>query len=551
MNHALKLLLGTACALLLPSVAIAESPVLPARIATVAQQYTEDGIYPAMVLAMVDDGRVQVAGFGKLADGHAPDGQTVFEIGSVTKTFTALLLAQGVLAQRWTLDTPVASLLPDYKIPSRDGKPITLGLLAEQFSGLPRLPGNLQPADLGNPYADYGTDRLKAFLAGYTLPRDPGAAYEYSNLGFGLLGEALAQHLTLSFGALLQRDVLVPLGMESSGVELTASMRTRLAIGHDEAGKPARHWQFGALGGAGALLSTGDDMLRYLQANMGLLKTPLAAAMQLAHEPRRDIGGGDRIGLAWMTHHTPHGDVVWHNGETGGYSSFIGFTSDGRRGVVILTNATGAPQDLGFAALLPSAPLPVVHKAIALSNEQLDACVGQYTLAPGFTLSVFRRGGQLFAQATGQGAFPLFASAPDTFFAKVAPITIDFERGADGKVDALTLHQNGHDQHAPRTDSAHAAGGTPSVRLDPALLRDYVGRYALGEGAEFAVTVQHGQLYVQLTGQAAYPVYAKAKDHFFYTVVDAQLDFERGAAGKVVALVLHQNGKDLRAPRQP
>jgi D-alanyl-D-alanine-carboxypeptidase/D-alanyl-D-alanine-endopeptidase len=135
MNHALKLLLETALAMLLPAAAMAEPPVLSARIATVVQQYTEDGIYPAMVLAMVDDGRVQVTGFGKLADGQAPDGQTVFEIGSVTKTFTALLLAQGVLAQRWTLDMPVASLLPDYKIPSRDGKPITLGLLAEQFSG--------------------------------------------------------------------------------------------------------------------------------------------------------------------------------------------------------------------------------------------------------------------------------------------------------------------------------------------------------------------------------------------------------------------------------
>jgi CubicO group peptidase (beta-lactamase class C family) len=550
MKHALKLLLGVAWAMLLPA-AMAEPPVLPARIATVAQQYTEDGVYPAMVLAMVDDGRVQVAGFGRLADGQAPDGQTVFEIGSVTKTFTALLLAQGVLAQRWTLDTPVASLLPDYRIPSRDGKPITLGLLAEQFSGLPRLPGNLQPADLGNPYADYGVDKLKAFLAGYTLPRDPGAAYEYSNLGFGLLGEALAESSKLSYGALLQRDVLVPLRMESTGAELTASMRRRLAPGHDEEGKPARHWQLGALGGAGALLSTGNDMSRYLQANMGLLKTPLAVAMQFAHEPRRDIGRGDRIGLAWMTHHTPHGDVVWHNGETGGYSSFIGFTSDGHRGVVILTNATGAPQDLGFAALLPAEPLPVVHKAIAVSSAQLDAYTGQYRLAPGVVLNVFRRGDRLFAQATGQGAFPLFASARDAFFARIAPITIDFERDAAGAVGALVLHQNGHEQRAPRNQGATAADGLTSVRLDPALLKDYIGLYTLAPGVEFAITVEHDQLYAQLTGQAAYPVYAKAKDHFFYTVVDAQLDFERDAQGKVDALLLHQNGRDQRAKRQP
>jgi CubicO group peptidase (beta-lactamase class C family) len=545
----MKLILGTSLALL-PAAAIAKSPVLPARIASVAQQYAEAGVYPAMVVVMVGDGRAQVAGFGQLADGKVPDGRTVFEIGSVTKTFTALLLAQAVQAKAVSLDTPVAQLLPDFSIPARGGKPITLGLLAEQFSGLPRMPCNWHPADLGNPYADYGRDLLKAFLADYKLPRDPGAAYEYSNLGFGLLGEALAARAKMSYGELLQRDVLEPLDMRSSGVELTPAMRARLAPGHDERGQLARHWTFGSLAAAGAVLSDGDDMLRYLRANMGELKTPLAAAMQRAQQPRRDIGGGDRIGLAWMTHHTPHGDVIWHNGETGGYSSFIGFTPDGRRGVVILTNGTGAPQELGFAALLPSAPLPVLHKAIAMPPAQLDAYVGSYTLAPGFTLEVFSRADQLFAQATGQGAFPLFASAPDAFFARLAPITIDFERGADGKVDGLVLHQDGHDRHAPRTKGAVAADGTRSVSLDPASLHDYVGRYALGSGAQFGVTVQHGQLFVQLTGQAAYPVHAKAKDHFFYTVVDAQLDFERDADGKVVALVLHQNGQDLRAPRQ-
>lgn len=553
MKNPPRLMMGAAFWMVLSTAtatATADPAVLPARIAKVAQQYTEAGVYPAMVMVMVDGDRTQVAGFGKLADGRAPDGDTVFEIGSVTKTFTALLLAQSVLAGELTLDTPVATLLPGFKIPSRNGKPITLGLLAEQYSGLPRLPGNLRPADLGDPYADYGRDRLKAFLSGYALPRDPGAAYEYSNLGFGLLGDALAQHAHLGYGELLRRKVLAPLGMHSSGVELTPALRERLAPGHDERGQPAKHWRLGALEGAGALLSSGADMLPYLQASMGQRKTPLNAAMALTHTPRRDIGDSDRIGLAWMIHHTPQGDVVWHNGETGGYSSFMGFTSDGRRGVVILANATGAPQELGFAALLPSAPLPVVHKAIAVPSAQLDAYVGQYMLAPGFALNVTRRDDQLFAQAVGQTAFPIFASAHDAFFAKVAAITIDFERDAAGKIDALILHQGGIDRRARRTDSATAMDGARSVPLDPAVLRGYVGRYTLAPGVEFAITVEHGQLYARLTGQAAYPVYATAADHFFYTVVDARLDFERDASGRVVALVLHQNGHDRRASRE-
>jgi serine-type D-Ala-D-Ala carboxypeptidase/endopeptidase len=149
--------------------------------------------YQTLVFGVVDGDKSEVVAFGKLDDGKVPDGDTVYEIGSVTKTFTATLLAQAVLSGRVTLDTPVAQLLPDFKIPSRGDKEITLGELATQHSGLPGMPSNFLPTDQANPYADYDSAKLKAFLAGYELRRDPGAAYEYSNLGFGLLGYALAQ----------------------------------------------------------------------------------------------------------------------------------------------------------------------------------------------------------------------------------------------------------------------------------------------------------------------------------------------------------------------
>lgn len=545
-------LLLSAC---LPALGMAHAApvtaVIPPRIAKAAAQFADAGAGPALVIAMVDDGRSQIAGYGHLADGRAPDASTVFEIGSVTKTFTALLLAREVQQGTVKLDTPVSALLPDFRIPSRDGKAITLGLLAEQYSGLTRLPDNLQPANPADPYADYGRQRLQAFLAGYALPRDPGAAYEYSNLGFGLLGFALAEHAHISYGELLQREVLAPLGMPSTSAELTPALRTRLAPGHDGAGKPAGHWHLDALAGAGALMSDGTDMLRYLQANMGVAKTPLAEAMKTAQTPRLQAGQLGRIGLAWMTTPTPAGDVIWHNGETGGYASFIGFTADGRHGVAILTNAAVDPQALGFAALSPQLPLPVAHKAVAMSTAQLGAYVGQYALAPGFVLDVFLDGDQLFARATGQGAFPIYASARDAFFAGVGGIAIDFERDAHGKVTGLVLHQNGTDRHADRLTAPTAADGSRAISLAPAVLHDYVGHYALTPGSVFAITEQKGQLLAQLTGQAALPIYPSAKDRFFYTAVDARLDFQRNADGKVTALVLHQNGKTMRALRQP
>src|SRR5262245_19580095 len=181
----------------------AAAGALPERMEKAAQERIAAGIYQTLVFGVVDGDKTEVVAFGKLDDGKAPDGDTVYEIGSITKTFTATLLARALLSGRVTLDTPVAQLLPDFTIPSRGGKEITLGEIGTQHSGLPRLPSNLLPADWTNPYADYDAAKLKTFLEAYQLPRDPGVSYEYSNLGFGLLGYALAQSERTTYAALV------------------------------------------------------------------------------------------------------------------------------------------------------------------------------------------------------------------------------------------------------------------------------------------------------------------------------------------------------------
>lgn len=525
--------------------------LLPTRVEQAIQARITDGEYPAMVVAVVDGKRSHVYGFGKLANGKAPSADTIFQIGSITKTFTATLLAEAVDRGDVKLDTPVSKLLPDFTIPSRNGKPITLGELAMQDSGLPRLPGNLDMANVHDPYADYDAAKLKDFLSKYKLQRDPGASYEYSNLGVGLLGFALARRAGTTYDKLLRSRIFKPLGMTSSSATFSMPLNADWAMGHDESGKPAKPWHLDALASAGAINSTGADMLRYLEANLGQGHGALQAAMQLAHQPRRAIGGDERIGLVWMTRHDKDGDVVWHNGMTGGYASFIGFSANGRHGVVILTNIQQSVDDLGFATLLADAPLAPAEKQVTMSPSRLDAYVGDYQLAPGFILHVFRQDGQLLAQATGQGAFPIFASAADRFFARVADIRIDFQRDRQGKVASLVLHQNGHDRSARRMDAAaiEKASGQRVIKLDKATLSQYVGRYQLAPGAVFDISLEGSQLMARLTGQPAFPVYASARDEFHYTVVDAQLSFKRGADGKVDALVLHQNGADRRAPK--
>ena len=522
----------------------ASAGLLPERVEQAARDRIAAGIYQTLVFGVVDGDKTEVVAFGTLDDGKAPGGDTVYEIGSVTKTFTATLLARAVLAGRVTLDTPVAQLLPDFQIPSRGGKMITLGQLATQHSGLPPMPSNFLPRDPANPYADYDAAKLKAFLAAYALPRDPGASYEYSNLGFGLLGYALAQSENTTYGAVVDEQIFEPLGMTMSGTAFTDAMRAHLAPGHDQTGAAANNWDIDALAGAGAIRSTANDMLRYLKANMGIDPSPLAAAMKLAQQPRSDMAKTMRIGLAWMT--TGNG-IVWHNGMTGGYRSFFGFTADGRRGVVMLANTAVDADDLGFATLDADAPLAPAYKAIVLPSASLDEYVGTYRLADKFLLKVFRMNDGFFVQATGQGAIPIFPSAPNEFFAKLVRISISFTRDPNGVVNGLVLHQNG-DHAAPKLNASELPPEPKEVSLDAATLGDYVGKYQFQFGV-LDVTLKSGHLEAQLTGQPAFPIFASARDRFFWKVVDAQLDFARDAEGKVVTVVLHQNGRNMRASR--
>jgi CubicO group peptidase (beta-lactamase class C family) len=528
----------------------AATPIpLPGRVDQAIRDRVSAGIYPSVVIAIVDGEHSEIHAFGK-ADGSSDAGPaTAYEIGSITKTFTATLLAAAVTSNDLTLDEPVVKLLPGFTVPARNGKVITLGMLAMQDSGLPRLPTNFMPQRQDDPYVGYDVAKLKTFLASYMLPRDPGQSYEYSNLGVALLGHALAVRAGTGYDKLVQKDILGPLGMRRSGVQLADTVQAGLAPGHDAAGRAVPGWHLDLFAGAGGIVSTGADMLRYLQANMGLLPTSLYPAMQLAQTPKSaGPRPEDRIGLVWMTHQLPDGNIIWHSGMTGGYASFIGFTADRRHGVVILTNAAVPVEDLGFATLDAGWQLRATKKRIATTPEQIEEYVGNYQLSPKLVVRVFRDGNQLAAQGTGQQPQPIFASARDEFYANIDDIALSFTRDASNHVTGMILHQHG-DHVAPRISdaAADATQGNTQITLDPTTLEDYIGRYQMPGGALFVVTVQDSQLMARLATQSAFPVFASARDTFFYRVVDAKLDFERDASGKVTAVVLHQNGADHRA----
>lgn len=440
--------------LLVPSMLSTASPVDPKEVQQVLTDAVKNRYTVGIVVGIIDANGKNIYSCGKTAsDGSEVDGDSVFEIGSVTKTFTATLLADMVNRKLVSLDAPVVQFLPKgVKMPTRGGKEITLLDLATHCSGLPRMPGNFKPADPDNPYADYSNENLFEFLSSCTLTRDIGASYEYSNLGAGLLGQALTRKAgKKSYEALLIERIFGPLDMKSSGIMLRPAMSARLARGHSPLLAPVKNWDMDALAGCGAIRSTVNDLLNYVAAYMGLKDSPLAGALAMARQELKDTETPNlRIGLAWHILKLPDASIVWHNGGTAGYHSFVGFDEKKGLGIVVLSNSGNDIDGIGLHFLNSLVPLPKMEprkerKEITLEPAKLETFCGEYQLAPAFILTISKEGHTLFGQASGQSRFVLHPEAETEFFLAEVDAQVSFVRDAAGKVTHLILHQGGQD----------------------------------------------------------------------------------------------------------
>lgn len=279
---------------------------------------------------------------------------SVFEIGSISKTFTALILAQMVQQQKVRLDEPVRDLLPPNTVAKPDGPEITLLDLSDQHSGLPRMPDNFAPSNPQNPYADYNAKLLYAYIAKHGVALPPKPQFEYSNLGVGLLGQALADRAGVPYPELLHQQVTGPLGMNETVIAIPPALQSRFIQGYTPNHQPAHAWDLDALAGAGAIRSTANDMLTYLEAQLhpdhlpaSTLATPngktLPAAIAQTHVIHADVGQGQHIALNWFRHDDT--GTYWHNGGTGGYSSYAAFNPQQDYAIIVLNNTGPGPDD--------------------------------------------------------------------------------------------------------------------------------------------------------------------------------------------------------------
>jgi CubicO group peptidase (beta-lactamase class C family) len=274
----------------------------------------------------------------------------------------------------------------------------------------------------------------------------------------GLLGHVLALKDARSYESLVVERICRPLKMENTRIKLDAKLKARLAPGHTETLAPQANWDLPTLAGAGALRSTVRDLLKFLSANLGLSKSSLTPTLRKTHAVRFHGAAPDLdMALGWHVGRKFDGEIIWHNGQTGGYHSFIGFDPARRRGVAVLSNSANSVDDIALHLLDSRYPLaklkPARERKVARIDYSLyDAYAGRYELAPDLIFTIRRDGDRLTAQLTGQHAMEIFPESATEFFYKAVDAQITFVNDSQGKVTVLILHQHGRDLPAKRIE---------------------------------------------------------------------------------------------------
>lgn len=350
------------------------------NIQSLLQEYAQDNGTPGAALGFIDCGKIHFFSCGNMTGNGDPISEnTIFEIGSVTKVFTTLALMDMVAKGDVRLDDPIELYLPGVKVPEKDGKKITLRHLAVHNSGLPRLPDNLNYSNTPeNPYKDYTIENLYEFLSQHSLQRAPGEQFEYSNLGMGLLGHVLCLRSGKNYEELISNVLTQKLGMNQTLIEMKSDTQEKFAIGH-QCGKAVPYWNFQqSTAGAGALRSNIKDMALFLAANMGLTQSPITNLLQQCHQ-QYDQNPTFSVGLGWILSKSNDTELIWHNGGTGGFRSYLGFNPKNQRGVVILSNSAEEwPDELGHLLLDPNYKRPVIDKTLSNNSDYLNKFSGPY-----------------------------------------------------------------------------------------------------------------------------------------------------------------------------
>ncbi len=420
---------------------LSAAPALPDDVRIEIEKRINNQLSIGIVVGLIDTNGTSFYSFGRSSlDGNDPINEdSVFQIASVTKLFTGDLMADSISRGEVSETDPLEKYLPPgITVPSWGGRSMTLLDLATHTAGLPTTPDNFVTEDTANPYADFDTQALYAGINGTELSRKPGTEHEYSNFGFGLLGHALANRIGTTYAALLEKRLLSPLGLTNTSTQLSPSMAARLVKGYSGV-VDSLPWEL-PVASFGGLYSTPRDLARFVEANAGILSTPLYPAMTNAQALRFSDDQGNRIGLAWFHFAVGSTDLVWHNGQVGGFTSFAGINPDKKRGVIILSNSEYGITRLGFHLLASDFPLDEAPIPATVTAETLKGYIGRFALdGDAFEIGLHR--GHLAATLESLGAtvVTLYPASDNTFFINELPFFLQFKVNAHSRAESVNF----------------------------------------------------------------------------------------------------------------
>jgi len=403
---------------------------------------------PSIAVGIIDSSGMHFYNYGKTKNenGKIVDERTIYEIGSISKVFTSLLLAELVAEGKMKLDDPIEKYLPNVQVPNYKGVKITLKHLATHNSGLPRLPVNLNLGeDPDNPYAHYDEKMLLDFLEKYKLASEPGTKHEYSNLGAGILGYILTKESGMSLEGLFQKKVGDKLQFENTVTTLSTSQKENLALGH-AGGDVVPNWDFqDALAGGGAFKSNVFEMLSFLKMQLPLDGNEISSAVKSTQKLQDHVQ--TKMGLGW---HFYKENIRWHNGGTGGYKSFCGIDLEKNRGVVVLSNSTFSVDDLGLHLLDENEAIEKLRPIAKVDSNIFEDYVGKYILSGMMAVDVFSKEDKLYFQFFGQPAYRIYPESETLYFMLEIDVELDFVKDENGKVKSFIFTQDNYKQEVKR-----------------------------------------------------------------------------------------------------
>ncbi len=551
--HALFLILAVAAAF--PAWAAVPPETVAAIDKMLAASYpaSEPG---AAVLVAMDGEMLLRKGYGmadlELSVPIEPD--MAFEIGSVTKQFTAAAILMLAERGQLRLDDDITRHLPDFPT---QGRKITIEHLLTHTSGIPSYTGI--EAWQAQSRQDTTVDQLIGFFRDKPLEFEPGERWAYNNSAYVLLGAIIEKLSGKTYEQFVEEEIFKPLGMKGSRYGSKSEVVSRRASGYEgEAGayRNASYVSMTQPYSAGSLISTVDDLAAWDRALSGEALLKKASLDRMFTPVPLTSGLSTRYGYGWSVFDFEGRRVIEHGGDINGYASYLLRIPEERLLVVILSNnPEKRPRpdilSLRVAARLLGKDLEN-RPMVALAPEALDEYVGVYSIAggeAGETRIVTREGDRLFAQRTGGIKSEVLAAARDNFFYKESDNLLRFERDAQGKVTGMRVTPRfGPEGTAVKTGQPVPAE-RQAVKIDPILFDTYVGVYQLAPEFEITISREGDRFFEQATGQVKFEIFPASETRFFLKQVDAEIEFVRGEDGKIAQMVLHQGGRRMPGKR--